>query len=223
MSSNGESFRVPGLGPIRPEPPPEQPDIFDFNAHNRHFVAGYSVIRVEQAKLLTNERDKTQLVNSVVDDLVASISLINNYHQVGILSDNNIFELSTMLQNIEHNNTNVQARWDEKIASLRQERRQLRHEYRDLVKQMDTLGQRYAAKVKALEGQVAGLKKQLTWVEAGGSLCQSQSCLNDHVNRRCVSEDPSRRGGQVKQEEMIHVDQVDGEWQDESTHGDAKE
>jgi hypothetical protein len=222
-SSNDEFMDMPGPRTTpEPEKPPEKPGIFNFNASNPRFIPGYSVLRVEQAKYTSNEKDKTRLVNSIVDDLIASISLINQYHQAGILSNDNIFQFSTMLQHIDNNNTKLQERWDEKIAYLRQDRHQLRQHYRDLVRQMDAMGQKYAARVKALEGQVMALKMRLSWVEAGGLLRLSPSRLNGHADRRCVSEDLIRREGHGEQKGMAG-DDADGEWEQESIYGDAKE
>lgn len=185
--------------------PSSQPSIFNYNAQNPDFIPGYSVLRVERAKYLPNAADKTALMNSIVDDLVATVTSINTYHRTGLLSDENIAQVSMMLHTIGSNNAKIQARLDDKIARLKSERSQLRDDYRELACQMDVMGQRYAARVSSLEEQVQMLK-----VEAGGPLRerQLQSRADECVDRgrRCVSE-----GGP---DQMVQ-DDPDGEYEEE--------
>lgn len=187
-----------------------QPSIFNYNAQNPDFVPGYSVLRVERAKYLLNAADKTTLMNSIVDDLVATVTSINTYHRTGLLSDENIAQVSMMLHTIGSNNVKIQARLDNKIARLKSERSQLRDDYRELACQMDVMGQRYAARVLSLEEQVQMLKGQLAWVEVGGRLRERQlqsradECV-DH-DRHCVSEGPL--------DQMVQ-DDPDGEYEEE--------
>ncbi|KAJ5379746.1 uncharacterized protein N7496_002174 [Penicillium cataractarum] len=215
MSSESDSAARPSPQ-TTPESgtPPKKHTIFNFNATNPDFVPGYSVLRVEQAKHMTPEA-KTRLMNTIVDDLVASVGLINEYHRNGTLSDENIFQVSTMMQSIRHNNAKVEGRWDEKIERLRRDRRQVQRDYRDLARQMDVMGQKYAGKVKVLEGQVEALKKQIAWMEAGGPLRQSESWLGENVDRRCVSEEVDMVETSNGREQMGE-DDADGEWEEES-------
>ncbi|CEO59742.1 hypothetical protein PMG11_04406 [Penicillium brasilianum] len=214
MSRNSESAELPSpRALLEPGTPPKKHTIFNFNATNSSFVPGYSVLRVEQAQHISHN-NKTQLMNTIVDDIVATVGLINEYHNNGILSDDNIFQVSTMMQCIGHSNVKVQGRWEEEIDSLRRDRRQLRQDYRDLARQMDAMGQKYAGKVKALEGQVKSLKERLAWLEAGGPLRQSQSRLDGHVDRGCVSEEVVMVET-CDEQERIGEDGADGEWKDE--------
>lgn len=215
MSSDHESEMPGPYTTPESDVPPEKFDIFHYNAHNPGFIPGYSVLRVERVKHISNSRDKTKLMNSIIDDLVATVTSINEYHKKGILSDENIFQFSTMMCTIGDNNRKIQARLDDKISSLKRQRSQLRADYRDLTRQMDAMGQQYTGKVKALEEQVKTLKKQLAWLEAGGPLRQSQSHTDERVDRRCVSEEPAKDGACIGQEQMAEDDaDADGEWEE---------
>lgn len=215
MSTDSDPAEMPSPR-TTPEPstPPKKHTIFTFNATNPDFVPGYSVLRAEQAKHLPPEA-KTRLMSTIVDDLIACVSLINEYHRHGILSDENIFQVSTMMQSIRHNNAKVEGRWDEKIERLRRDRRQVQRDYRDLARQMDVMGQKYAGKVKVLEGQVQALKKRIAWMEAGGPLRQSESRLGENVDRRCVSEEVVH-DETCNDREQMGEDDADGEWEEES-------
>jgi hypothetical protein len=219
MSSDSENESIEMADP-RPTPDPENPTqkltIFHSNTSNPDFVPGYSVLRLEQVKHLSNEKDKTRLMNSIVDDIVATITSIHEYHQNGILSDDNIFQVSTMIQNIGYNNLKMQDRLEDKTASLKRQRCQRRRDYQELVQQMDVMGQKYALKVTVLEDRVKVLKKRVAWVEAGGPLRQVGSRLDERVDRCCVEEESGKNEDCDDEEQMFQDDDNAGEWEEDS-------
>jgi hypothetical protein len=170
---------------LEPEPatPPRKPTIFQSNASNPDFVPGYSVLRVEQVKHMSNSRDKTRLMNTIVDDIVASVGSIDEYHQAGLLSDDNIYQVSTMIQCMGENNLRMQDRLDKRIARLQRQNIQQWRDYMDLTHDMDVMGQTYADKVEKLEEQVRVLRERVARPEAQGPRFQSQKRLDERVER----------------------------------------
>ncbi|KAJ5905040.1 uncharacterized protein N7473_001956 [Penicillium subrubescens] len=229
---------------LKPKPgtPPRKPTIFQSNASNPDFVPGYSVLRVEQVKHMSNSRDKTRLMNSIVDDIVASVSSINEYHRNGILSDDNIFQVSTMMQCMGQNNLKMQDRLEDMITRLKRQNTQKHQNYMELAQSMDVMGQMYANKVDWLEQQVRVLKERVASVEAQGRPFQSQKQLDDRiehysryleekaqkefderaerVNRYC--EEMRKNRGYDGQEQMVQdEDNADGEWEEDNIKEDG--
>lgn len=184
-TENDSAKMVKSQPTLEPEPAtsPRKSTIFQFNASNPDFVPGYSVLRIEQAKRMTNPRDKTRLMNTIVDDIVASVNSINDYHRNGILSDDNVFQVSTMIQCIGQNNHKMQHRLENRIDSLNRQNLRQRQEYVELAQRMDDMGRMYADKVAWLEQQVRVLKDRLAPVEARGPRFRSQKRLDERVER----------------------------------------
>ncbi|KAF3389422.1 hypothetical protein F1880_004493 [Penicillium rolfsii] len=204
----------------QPRPTPEpmissrKSTIFDANASNPDFVPGYSVLRVEQAKHMTNSRDKTRLMNSIVDDIVATISSVTEYHQNGILSDDNIFQVSTMILYIGQTNLKMQDRLENKISRLKRRNFQQRQDYVELTTKMDYMGQTYAAKVEWLKEQVKVLKDRIARVEAQGSRSQSQKDFGERCNRY-LEEVAMNRGFDDQQQMVQDKDNADVECEED--------
>lgn len=208
-----------------PEPeaatPHRKSTIFQSNASNPDFVPGYSVLRVEQVKHMTNDKDKTRLMNTIVDDIVASVASIQEYHQNGLLSDENVFQVSTMIQCMGQSSLSVQDQLEKKIASLKRQNIQQRQEYMELAHKMDAMGQTYATKVGRLEEVVRVLKDRIARAAWRGPQSKSEKDFEERLYR--YLEEAAMNRGYDPQEQMVQdEDNADGEWEEDNIQDDGQ-
>ncbi|KAF7714549.1 Uncharacterized protein PECH_006095 [Penicillium ucsense] len=167
-----------GPGPLTPpergaQVPRSKPH--DYAASDPEFVPGFSFLRVEQARRMAKDEDRTRLINSITDDIVATVIKIRSYFKTGVLSDDNIYQLDTVLQTIGHNNLKAQERLERKLRRLERKHCRLQQEYVRLARGMDAMGTKYTARLASLEHRTNTLRNRLDWLETGGQLHESRS------------------------------------------------
>ncbi|KAJ5884680.1 hypothetical protein N7495_009190 [Penicillium taxi] len=122
---------------------------------------GFSVIRLEGLERWTSDK-KTEVLQSISDDIRATFMCITNHIRVGTLSPAHTKPLEEVIDIIRDSNMNHRRKLERRIKRLRKQNQWIQKEYRRVVQTADTVARTYNGRVQKLKQRTLSLQEQLT-------------------------------------------------------------
>lgn len=125
---------------------------------------GSCVMRLNGIEYMS-QQGKTELLQSISDDLRALLMCVGRHVDAGNLDARSTAPLDEVISTIRDTEIGYRRSLEKRLRRTRKQKRRLRREYRGIVRSTDALARAYKAKVQALKDEVRRLRGDIIRLE----------------------------------------------------------